>query len=166
MYKRAWVNTWALVHSYKHGQKSLTIDFVCVILEAWKEVMYMTNITDTLYGVKAHLAIAADKIIEQLARENRVKCGGLEAIHSYKQAISYAEEALEEYSSMPEIAAVIAYMIAKRRSIHTAPYYAPVKPSLTTLAQDIHSNLLDVIEWVDYAHVKIAEQSCTTNQEV
>lgn len=121
----------------------------------------MTNISDTLYGVKAHLAIAADKIIEQLARENRVKCGGLEAIHSYKQAISYAEEALEEYSTMPEIAAVIAYMIAKRRSIHTAPYYAPVKPSLTTLAQDIHSNLLDVIEWVDYAHVKIAEQSCT-----
>lgn len=125
----------------------------------------MTNISDTLYGVKAHLAIASDKIVQQLATDNRIKRGGLEAIHEYKQAIAYAEEALDEYNTIPEIAAVVAYMVAKRRSIHTAPYYAPVKPALTTLARDIQDNLIDIIEWVDYAHVKIAEQSCTTNEE-
>lgn len=126
----------------------------------------MTNLMETLYASKAHLAASSDRITQQLASDSSVKRGGLEAIHMYKQAITNVEEALDDYNDSPEIAGVLAYMVAKRRSIRTAPYYAPNKPALNTLAEEIHTNLMDCIEWLDYAHAAVAKQSCTTERKV
>lgn len=126
----------------------------------------MTNLIETLYASKAHLAASSEKITQQLASDSRIKRGGLEAIHMYKQAITNVEEALDDYNDVPEVAGVLAYMVAKRRSIRTAPYYAPTKPALNTLAEEINTNLMECIEWLDYAHAAVAKQSCTTERMV
>lgn len=125
-----------------------------------------SNLIEALYASKAFLATFSEKITKQLDNEHRVKCGSLEAIHMYKRALSDVEDVLTEYAEVPEVTAVIAYLVATRRSIRTAPYHAVTRPSLTKLTEDINTNLMECIEWLDFAHAAVAKQHCTTEEEV
>lgn len=124
-----------------------------------------TNMIETLYASKAFLATFSEKITKQLENEHRVKSGALEAIHMYKRALSDVEDVLTEYAEVPEFAAVISYLVTTRRSVRTAPYYAVKKPTLTQLTKDINTNLMECIEWLDFAHAAIAKRDCTTEEE-